>query len=152
PGDGLGDFRLDRPGHRFAVDELRRHGRGFYHNCYDSAPMKRLLIALALFTVAASEPPKGTICFSGAANDCVSTTGMTFEVKPADTERRWVWTSADGANVVLGVIAAKATSVDLESKDAALRTVTLSLHGDARRGWPSDARFMLASGKDRNWR
>lgn len=111
--------------------------------------MKKLLFLLLLSasSLIADESPKGTICFG---TDCTPTTGSTFEVKPADVERRFVWTSSDASSVVLGTLAAKAVPIDLDSKDA--RNVTLSVRGDAQRGWPVETRFAIAESKDRLWR
>jgi hypothetical protein len=102
-----------------------------------------LLVAVALI---AQEPRKGTICFG---TDCSPTSGTTFNVKPADAERRFVWTAADGASFVLGTLAAKATSIDVAPKDA--YDVTFSVRGDARRGWPVETRIGVFEGKDRGW-
>jgi hypothetical protein len=48
--------------------------------------MIELLLAVSLVT-------KGTIYF--AEKDCDPTTGSTFEIKPSDVARRFVWTSGD---------------------------------------------------------
>jgi hypothetical protein len=111
--------------------------------------MRRLLFLLLLSATPlfAAEPEKGTICFG---TDCTPTTGVTFDVKPADVERRFVWTSADGSGFILGTLAAKATSVDLQQKDA--RNLTFSARGDVQRGWPVETRFAIAAGKDSGWR
>jgi hypothetical protein len=111
--------------------------------------MRKLVLLSLLFVVplVAQEPRKGTICFG---TDCSPTSGTTFDVKPADAERRFVWTAADGASFVLGTLAAKATSIDVAPKDAS--DVTFSLRGDARRGWPAETRIMVVEGKDRAWR
>ena len=63
--------------------------------------MKRLLLLCSLFAIAAADTPKGTLCFGGEKN-CIATKGFAFDIKPADTDRQFVWTSDDGANVVLG--------------------------------------------------
>lgn len=107
-----------------------------------------LLLLLSASSLTADEPRKGTICF--ALTDCAPVTGSAFEVKPADLDRRFVWMSNDASSVVLGRLAAKAVSVDLDSKDA--RNVTLSVRGDARRGWPLETRFVITESKDRLWR
>ncbi|HEV7426751.1 MAG TPA: hypothetical protein VGQ46_10315 [Thermoanaerobaculia bacterium] len=111
--------------------------------------MRKLLFLLLLSATSllAAEPQKGTICFG---TDCMPVTGSTFEVKPAEIERRFVWTSVDGSNIVLGTLAAKAASVDLQQKEAG--TVTLSVRGDLQRGWPSETRVAIAAGKDSGWR
>ncbi|HEV7487149.1 MAG TPA: hypothetical protein VGQ65_15835 [Thermoanaerobaculia bacterium] len=111
--------------------------------------MRKLLFLLFLTAtpLLAADPEKGTICFG---TDCSSTTGTSFDVKPADVERRFVWTGADGSSFILGTLAAKATSVDLQQKDA--RNVTLSVRGDVQRGWPVETRFAIAMGKDSGWR
>jgi hypothetical protein len=110
----------------------------------------RKLLPLLLFTATslfAAEPEKGTICFGA---DCTPTTGTAFDVKPADVERRFVWTSADGSTFILGTLPAKATAVDLRQKEA--HNVTLSVRGDVQRGWPVETRFAIAAGKDSGWR
>jgi len=111
--------------------------------------MRKLLFLLLLVAnpLLADEPEKGTICFG---TDCTSATGATFDVKPADVERRFVWTGADGSSFILGTLAAKATSVDLQQKDA--RNVTLSVRGDLQRGWPLETRFAMVVSKDSGWR
>jgi hypothetical protein len=107
-------------------------------------PFLLLLSATSLF---AAEPEKGTICFG---TDCTPATGTAFDVKPADVERRFVWTSVDGSRFILGTLPAKATSVDLQQKEA--HSVTLSVRGDVQRGWPVETRFGIAAGKDSGWR
>ncbi len=111
--------------------------------------MKTLVVVLLLqaSSVLADEPVKGTICFG---KDCTSVTGSTFDVRPAGIERRFVWTSTDALRVVLGRLAANATTVDLSPKDA--RNVTLSVRGDAQRGWPVETRFAIAESPDQQWR
>jgi hypothetical protein len=111
--------------------------------------MKNLLFLLLLCagSLIAGETPKGTICFG---TDCTPASESTFEVKPADVERRFVWMSNDASNIMLGTLAAKAVSVDLDPKDAA--TVTLSVRGNAQRGWPLETRFGIVESKDRQWR
>src|SRR5437660_164099 len=111
--------------------------------------MRKLLLLLLLSAASlfADEPEKGTICFG---TDCTPATGTAFEVKPADVERRFVWTSADGSSFILGTLAAKATAVDLQQKDA--HNVTISVRGDAQRGWPMETRFSISAGKDSGWR
>ena len=88
---------------------------------------------------------KGTLCFG--PKDCTPTTAVQADVKPADADRRFVWTSDDGAKVIVGTIPAKATALDLEAKEPPAHDVTLTLHGETRRGWPSDVRFKLVQGK-----
>jgi len=105
------------------------------------------LLLLSATSLIAAEPEKGTICFG---TDCTPVTGTAFDVKPADVERRFVWTSADGSRFILGTLPAKATSVDLQQKEA--HNVTLSVRGDAQRGWPVETRFGIAAGKDSGWR
>jgi hypothetical protein len=110
--------------------------------------MGKLLFVLVLSATSlfAGEPEKGTICFG---IECTPAIGSSFEVKPGDVGRRFVWTSADGSKFILGTLPAKATSVDLEQKDA--RNVALSVRGDAQRGWPVETRFAVAPGKDSGW-
>src|SRR3954453_13690318 len=111
--------------------------------------MRNLLFLLLLSAVPllAAAPEKGTICFG---TDCAPATGTTFDVKPADVERRFVWTSSDGSRFILGTLAAKAASVDLQQKEA--HNVTLSIRGDVQRGWPVETRFAIMAGKDSGWR
>jgi hypothetical protein len=111
--------------------------------------MKNLIFILMLSasSLIAAESPKGTICLG---TDCTPASGSTFEVKPADAERRFVWMSSDASRVVLGTLAAKAVTIDLDSKDA--RKVTLSVRGNARRQWPVETRFEVIESKDRFWR
>ena len=111
--------------------------------------MRKLLLLLLLTATSllAAEPEKGTICFG---TDCTPATGTAFDVKPADVERRFVWTSADGSTFILGTLPAKATSVDLQQKEA--HSVALSVRGDVQRGWPVETRFAIAAGKDSGWR
>jgi hypothetical protein len=111
--------------------------------------MKRfaLLLLLGASAVRADDPPKGTICFE---KNCTAVTGVTFAVKAADVDRRFVWTSVDATKVVLGVLAANAPTVDLETKDAT--NIALSVRGDAQRGWPVETRFAISESPDRQWR
>src|SRR3954454_621520 len=111
--------------------------------------MRKLLLLLFLTTTSllADEPEKGTICFG---TDCAPATGMTFDVKPADVERRFVWTSSDGSRFILGTLPPKATSVDLKQKDA--HNVNVSVRGDVQRGWPVETRFAIMAGNDSGWR
>src|SRR4051794_13590415 len=111
--------------------------------------MRKLLFLLLLSATPlfAADAEKGTICFG---TDCTPATGTTFDVKPADVERRFVWTSIDGSRFILGTLPAKATSVDLQQKDA--HSVALSVRGDVQRGWPVETRFAIMAGKDSAWR
>jgi hypothetical protein len=111
--------------------------------------MRKLLLLLFLTTTSllADEPEKGTICFG---TDCAPATGTAFDVKPADVERRFVWTSVDGSRFILGTLPAKATSIDLQQKEA--HDVALSVRGDVQRGWPVETRVSIAAGKDSGWR
>src|SRR4051812_42270431 len=106
--------------------------------------MRKLLFLLLLSAtpLLAADAEKGTICFG---TDCAPATGTTFDVKPADVERRFVWTSSDGSRFILGTLPAKATSVDLQQKDA--HNVTLSVRGDVQRGWPVETRFAIMAGE-----
>jgi hypothetical protein len=97
-------------------------------------------IALALLLAV-----KGTLCFS--PKDCTPTTATKLDVTAASTDRRFVWMSDEGGKVVIGAIPAKTTAIDLEAKEPAAHDVTLTLHGEARRGWPNDVHFELTQGK-----
>src|SRR5947209_15825624 len=110
--------------------------------------MRKLLFLLLLSAtpLLAADAEKGTICFG---TDCTPATGSTFDVKPADIERRFVWTSSDGSRFILGMLPAKATSVDLQQKDA--HNVALTVRGDVQRGWPVETRFAIMAGKDSGW-
>jgi len=112
-------------------------------------PVRKLvfLLLLAASPLLADEPRKGTICFG---TDCMPATGSTFDVKPADVERRFVWMSTDAASVVLGTLAPKTATINLDSKEAS--NVTLSVRGDAKRQWPLETRFLLGVSKDQVWR
>jgi ABC-type amino acid transport substrate-binding protein len=111
--------------------------------------MRKLLFLLLLTATSllAADPEKGTICFG---TDCTPATGTAFDVKPADVERRFVWTGANGSTFILGTLPAKATAVDLQQKEA--HNVTVAVRGDVQRGWPVETRFAIAAGKDSGWR
>jgi len=88
--------------------------------------MKKLLLLFLVCasSVLADETRKGTVCFG---TECTAVTGAVFDVKAADVERRFVWTSSAGTTFVLGTLPANATSIDLDAKDA--DNVTLDLKG-----------------------
>jgi hypothetical protein len=88
---------------------------------------------------------KGTLCFS--PKDCTPATAAKLDVTAASTDRRFVWMSDDGAKVVIGTIPAKTTAIDLEATESPAHDVTLTLHGEAKRGWPNDVHFKLTQGK-----
>lgn len=90
-------------------------------------------------------PVKGKLCFQATSAPCVDTTGSTVEVPSADTERHYVWLSADGARAVAGILEPNATSIDVAGKD--LREIKTSIRGDSQRGWPADVRVTFRSRK-----
>src|SRR5437764_2349348 len=129
-----------RVGYRCISIAASSRSSSFHSGVRQSEVPMQALIAVVLFLAV---PEKGTICFG---NECTATAGLVFDVKPAEVERRFVWTSGDGSRVVLGKLAAKAASVDVAA-DA--RTVSLlSLRGDPQRGWPLETRFAIVETKD----
>lgn len=111
-----------------------------------------LLIAFASLPAGSSAPPlKGTLCFVPAkkASDCRSVAGKNLTVPAADAERMFVWSSADGKQLVFGVVPAKSESIDLGDK--ALRDLTLTIRGDRRHGWPEDLRIHATDANKKEW-
>ncbi|HEY6136330.1 MAG TPA: hypothetical protein VI670_01040 [Thermoanaerobaculia bacterium] len=79
-----------------------------------------------------------TLCFG---HDCRPVDGTKFAIKPSDQSRQFVWTSADAKSVVFGTAAAKAAELDVAGND--LRDVTLSVRGNAARGWPAETTLAI---------
>src|SRR5438105_1014921 len=113
--------------------------------------MALLALLLTLLAAADGDTPaeKGTLCVvQGSIQQCGLAEGTTPAIAAAETPRVFVWTSADGSRLVLGLIAAKASTVSIAEKPRS--DITLVLAGDRRRGWPLDTRITLAA-KDRQW-
>lgn len=113
--------------------------------------MTLLALLLTLVALQAGEvnAEKGTLCVLHKNDQqCTGTAGMTLPVVPAEISRAFVWASADGSRLLLGTIAAKASTVSIEEKSRA--NVTLSIAGDRKRGWPLDARLTFTA-KEHEW-
>lgn len=112
--------------------------------------MTPLLLCLALFSAAAVESApgeKGTLCISEkGSRQCRAVEGTAFEVAESDDARRFVWSSADGRRMRLGVIPPRTAAIAIEEKG--LSEATLWIDGDRRRGWPATANVTLRSGND----
>ena len=90
---------------------------------------------LVLFLLLAAEEPvlRGRLCIE---KQCTDTTGRVFAVAPDERAQRFVWTSADASTVQLGVVPPKAEQVALDAGERS--ELTLTIAGDATRGWPYD--------------
>lgn len=95
---------------------------------------------------------KGLLCFVAAkrAPDCRSAGGKSIPVAASDVERMFVWSNADGKQLVFGVLPPKSESVDL--MDKTLRDVTLTIRGDRRHGWPEDVQIHVTDANKKEWR
>ncbi|HEX9458820.1 MAG TPA: carboxypeptidase-like regulatory domain-containing protein [Thermoanaerobaculia bacterium] len=113
--------------------------------------MTVLALLLVLLAVPAGDAPteKGTLCVL-RKNDqqCTAAEGMTLPVVAAETSRAFVWASADGSRLLLGTIAAKASTVSIDEKSRS--NIALAIAGDRRRGWPLDARLTFST-KEQDW-
>ncbi|HEX7709106.1 MAG TPA: carboxypeptidase-like regulatory domain-containing protein, partial [Thermoanaerobaculia bacterium] len=120
----------------------------------DAVRLQRTILVVAIMcasSVAAQEQPKGTLCFS-QSSECRPTTGMQFEVAPADALRRWVWNSEDHRTLFAGELSAGATTIDLESKETPRRTIALAFRGQVTRGWPADATLTIYESREKEWK
>lgn len=113
--------------------------------------MKRPIVVAAMAALIGLPLRAGTLCFVFPKEKpkCSAAEGPKIAIEPADAERTWVFTSADGKVAVAGIAAPKSETIDLEDKS--LRNVSLSVRGAKTRGWPSDVRVSLGAGK-RVWR
>jgi len=117
----------------------------------------RTLATVMLFALAASAAgedtaaSKGVLCFvaSRKALNCRSVEGKSIPVAGADVERMFVWSSADGKQLVFGVLSPKSESVDL--MDKALRDVTLRIRGDRLHGWPEGVQIHVSAANKKEW-
>lgn len=109
------------------------------------------IVLVAAFAVPAGDAPeiKGTLCFEKASDECKTMVGMELAVDPAETSRRYVWTDDEFKRIVIGDLAAGEKALNLESRG--MRSVTLSVRGDASRGWPAESKFILEQSKDATW-
>jgi hypothetical protein len=101
-------------------------------------------------------PITGTLCFSGG-RECVATIGTRIAVAKQDAQRRYTWTSEDGRTVVVGELQPDTGQIDLAlpssrgETDSRRPAVTLSVRGDAGRGWPAAVVFTLKQSKEKYW-
>lgn len=109
-----------------------------------------LAVAAVMFALSATAD-RGTLCFveKKAASQCQSVDGATIAIAPADAERPFAWTSADGKRVVAGIAPAKAETVKLAGDE--YRDVTLAVSGDKQRGWPLDVRITMLDRTKHEW-
>jgi hypothetical protein len=115
------------------------------------------LIAVALLLFASADEPapvvRGRLCLGldkTPITSCSDVTGTKLAVTPADTKRLFVWTSADAATAHVGVIPAKAESIDLAPDDTT-SVLELSLDGDRTRGWPNSVALLLTGKSSWRW-
>lgn len=109
--------------------------------------MTSLLLSLVLFSAAVQAVPaeKGTLCIlEKDGQQCSAVEGKTVAVAATDAARRFVWSSADGKRMLLGVIPPRATAISIEEKG--LSQAALGIDGDRRRGWPAAAHVTLQNG------
>ncbi len=112
-------------------------------------PLLVLLFTLVALQADDANVEKGTLCVLHKNDqECTATEGLTVPVVPAETSRAFAWASADGSRLLLGTIAAKASTVSLDEKSRS--KVTLAIAGDRKRGWPLDARLTFAA-KEQEW-
>jgi hypothetical protein len=108
-----------------------------------------LLLTLVALQAGEAEAEKGTLCvLHKNGQQCSDTEGMTLPVVPAETSRAFVWASADGSRLLLGTIAAKASTVSIDEKPRS--NIALAIVGDRKRGWPLETRLTFAS-KEQEW-
>ncbi|MCM2317277.1 MAG: carboxypeptidase-like regulatory domain-containing protein [Thermoanaerobaculia bacterium] len=114
-----------------------------------------LILALLLMATDAA-PLAGTLCFDGA-RECVATSGTRIDVAKHDAQRAYTWASEDGRTVVVGELQPDVERIDLAlpsspgETDPRRQAVTLSVRGDAGRGWPADVGFTLKQSKEKSW-
>lgn len=109
-------------------------------------------IAVALlFAAAAEEPsPRGRLCLGERRTTlaaCTNTTGLEIAVEPAEKERLFVWTSADGATAHVGVIAPKAAAVKIDPAGASTMRVSI----DTARAPLPDVTISVAGKEQWRW-
>lgn len=108
-----------------------------------------LLFTLVALQADEASVEKGTLCVLHKNDQqCTATEGLAVPVVPAETSRAFVWASEDGSRLLLGTIAAKASTVSLDEKSRS--NVTLAIAGDRKRGWPLDVRLTFAA-KEQEW-
>lgn len=108
--------------------------------------MTHIWISLLLI-VTAIESTRGTLCIGDER--CVDTIGTAVAVAPSDRERTFVWTSADGTTVRLGVLAPKAQAAVLDGKEVS--SIELAIEGDDTIGWPAAVSVGMRSRSRWRW-
>ncbi len=113
-----------------------------------------LAVALLLLSADAAPPrPEGRLCIGerkAPLTSCSDVTGTKLAVTPAEAERLFVWTSADAATAQVGVIPAKADTIDLAPDDDT-STLQFTLEGERSRGWPADVGLSLMGEERWSW-
>jgi Carboxypeptidase regulatory-like domain len=128
-----------------------------YHAPYHDVMLPTWIALLLLAqTVTADAPavPPGRVCIGEkksaiTAGTCANTMGAPIEIAPSDTERQFVWISADFATVQLGLVPAKARTFALDP--AGTSTLQLSLDGERSRGWPADVTMTVGAREPWRW-
>lgn len=111
-----------------------------------------LLIILLAAALATETPPplRGHLCVADrnaalTGGTCNDVEGIALQVEPADRERFFLWTSADAKTAQIGVLAAKATKIELEPQRTELR---LTIAAQPSPNWPTDTTITLKGKKD----
>lgn len=115
--------------------------------------MKKLFPAaaavLTLLTSHAFAAEKGTLCFVAEKQNpaCSATDSDIVKVTPSDSDRSFVWSSADGKRLLFAILPAKGSSIAVV--DPTLTDVTLSVRGDKAHGWPADLRLSVSNNESK---
>ncbi len=109
-----------------------------------------LLVFLSATAGAGNAPPeKGTLCILEKNEQrCSPAEGKTLTIAAAETARPFIWSSADGTRVLLGIIEPKVSVISIDERE--LSQVTLAVHGHPRRGWPVTTHLTLTA-KGQEW-
>lgn len=108
--------------------------------------MTHVWISLLLIA-AALESTRGTLCIG--EDRCADTIGTAVAVAPSDRERTFVWTSADGSTVRLGMLAPNAQTAVLDAKDVS--SIELAVDGDRTVGWPAAINLTMRAKSRWRW-
>jgi Carboxypeptidase regulatory-like domain len=103
------------------------------------APVYLLIAVVSANTPATTAHVRGTLCFERTRAidlnaDCVTVEGTTIEVEPAEEKRRFLWLDERRTEVVFGVVAPAADTVNVRGDD--LAEVPTSFAGSDPSVWP----------------